>query len=181
LAIRVRELTAEEQQTIENLARSRTQPARLVERAQIVWHSSQGLTAPAIAQRLNVHPETVRHWVKRFNDDGLGGLMDKPRSGRPATYTPEEVGEVIAAALTNPSASGGLGLPFGSWTLDRLQAYLNEEKGILIKRSRINEILLAEGLRWRTQEAWFGNRVDPDFAEKRGGLPNCTPPHRLEA
>lgn len=178
MAIRVRELTAEEQQTIEKLARSRTEPARLGERAQMVWYSSQGLLAPAIAQRLNVHPETVRDWLKRFNAEGLDGLMDKSRSGRPATYTPEEVGEVIAAALTNPRA---LGLPFGSWTLDRLEAYLNEERGIPIKRSRIDEILLAEGLRWRTQETWFGHRVDPDFAQKRGGLPNCTPPHRQEA
>ena len=52
-----------------------------------------------------------------------------------------------------------LGLPFASWTLDRLEAYLNEEKGIAIKRSRIDEILITEGLRWRTQETWFSQRA----------------------
>ena len=72
---------------------------------------------------------------------------------------------MIATALTDPQS---LGRPFACWTLDRLQAYLNEERGIGIKRSRIDEILLAEGLRWRTQETWFGERVDPHFAEKRG-------------
>ena len=36
------------------------------------------------------------------------------------------------------------------------------------KRSRINDVLLAEGLRWRTPETWFGARVDPEFAHKRG-------------
>src|SRR3712207_1818915 len=36
-----------------------------------------------------------------------------------------------------------------------------------IKRSRIDEILLKEGLRWRRHETWFGERVDPAFAEKR--------------
>jgi hypothetical protein len=36
-----------------------------------------------------------------------------------------------------------------------------------MKRSRIDEILLREGLRWRKHETWFGERVDPDFAEKR--------------
>jgi transposase len=61
-----------------------------------------------------------------------------------------------------------LGLPFGCWTLDRLEAYLNETKGLPIKRSRIGEILVAEGLRWRQQETWFGERPDPAFAEKRG-------------
>lgn len=41
---------------------------------------------------------------------------------------------------------------FGSWTLDRLQVYLNEHKGIAIKRSRLDEILLDKGLRWRKRE-----------------------------
>jgi hypothetical protein len=52
--------------------------------------------------------------------------------------------EVIAAALTEPEA---LGLPFASCTLDRLQAYMSEHKGIGIKRTRIDEILIAEGPR----------------------------------
>jgi transposase len=54
-----------------------------------------------------------------------------------------------------------------SWTLDRLVAYLSE-KGIGMRRSRINEVLLAEGLKWRQEETWFGARVDPDFTRKRG-------------
>lgn len=58
-------------------------------------------------------------------------------------------GEVLAAALTNPTE---IGLPFGAWTLDRLAAYLNEEKSIPIRRSRIDDLLIAEGLRWRQQE-----------------------------
>jgi transposase len=78
---------------------------------------------------------------------------------------------VIATALTDPRA---LGLPFASWTLDRLAAYLNEHEAIAIKRSRIDEILRAEGLRWRRQESWFGARVDPEFAEERGGSRRST-------
>jgi transposase len=103
--------------------------------------------------------------VARFNAHGLAGLADAPRSGRPATYTPEEVGELVAASLSDPQ---DLGLPFASWTLDRLAAYLYETKGIAIKRSRIGEILQGEGLRWRKQETWFGERPDPAFAAKRG-------------
>jgi hypothetical protein len=62
--------------------------------------------------------------------------------------------------------------------LDRLEAYLNEQKGIAMKRSRIGEVLIAEGLRWRQQETWFGERVDPAFAEKRGVSPRSTRRHR---
>ena len=43
-----------------------------------------------------------------------------------------------------------------------------------IKRSRIDEILIAEGRRWRRQGTWIGGRVDPAF-ENRGALNRSTP------
>jgi transposase len=173
MAIRVRPLTHQERAVIERLAHSRTAPARQVERAKIIWLASQGQTVPAIAGRLRLHEQTVRDWLKRFNEAGLPGLGDRPRGGKPPTYTPEQVAEVVALALTAPQT---LGLPFACWTLDRLQAYLNEQKGVAIQRSRISELLIAEGLRWRQQETWFGERVDPEFAEKRGASTRSTPP-----
>src|SRR5512146_12857 len=164
-------MRADEVQTIEQLSRSRTAPARSVERARIIRLAREGLRVPAIARELGIVPKTVRIWLKRFNERGVDGLKDEPRPGRAPTYTPEEVGELVAAALSNPR---DLDLPFASWTLDRLEAYLNEEKGISLKRSRIDEILISEGLRWRTQESWFGERVDPEFAEKRGRSSSST-------
>jgi transposase len=137
-----------------------------------------GERVSAIADRLHITAATVYLWLHRFNDGGLAGLADKPRGGRPPTYTREEVGVVVATALTDPQT---LGLTFASWTLDRLAAYLAEEKGIAMKRSRIDELLIAEGLRWRKEETWFGERVDPDFAEKRGPSNSSTPPLRREA
>ena len=53
----------------------------------------------------------------------LDGLRDAPRSGCPPTYSREQVGEVIATALTTPRS---LALPFASWTLDRLTTYLDD-------------------------------------------------------
>jgi transposase len=176
--VRVRELTAQEVEAVKRLAHSRTEAARRVERAKIVWLSHEGQLAPAIAEELHLDAETVRARLKRFNAQGLPGLEDAARSGRPTTYTTEEVGEVVAAALTNPQS---LGLPYASWTLDRLEAYLNETKAIAIKRTRIDDILLAEGLRWRKQETWFGERVDPEFAEKRGSSPDFTRSRRPTA
>jgi len=171
MAIRVRALTSEEREAIARLSQARTEAACLVERAKIVWLSSKGQRVKTIAQALGLHPQTVRDRLKRFNAEGLAGLQDKPRPGRPATYSAEEVGAVIAAALSDPQE---LGLAFASWTLDRLEVYLNETQGIAIKRSRIDEILIAEGLRWRKEETWFGARVDPQFAEKRGSSPSST-------
>jgi transposase len=165
MTIRLRELNNDEVETIQRWANSRTAEARLVERAKIIWVAHTGKRGKAVAEELGLDPATVRKWLKRFNEIGLEGLQDAERPGKPPRYTPEQVGEVVATALTNPTT---LGLPFASWTLDRLEAYLNEVKGIPIKRTRIDDILLAEGLRWRKQETWFGERVDPEFAEKRG-------------
>jgi transposase len=169
MALKLRKLSSEEHDTIEKLAHSRTAAARLVERARIIFLADQGHRVPAIAHQLQLTAITVRTWLKRFNTAGLAALTDKPRSGRPATYTSSQVAAVIATSLTPPAQ---LGLPFASWTLDRLEAYLNEQHGIAIKRSRIDDLLIAEGLRWRTHETWFGERVDPEFAKKRGALRN---------
>jgi len=174
----LRKLTAEERSAVEALARSRTAPARRVERARVIWRASRGETPPAIAAALGLSAETARRRIRRFNAEGLTAFDDHPRSGRPATYSTDEIASVIAAALTSPRR---LRLPFASWTLDRLAAYLLEQKGIAMRRSRIDEILLAEGLRWRRQETWFGERVDPEFAEKRGGSRRSTPRRRRAA
>ena len=167
----LREATAEERASMERLAHSRTAPVRGVERAGVVLAALKGERVTCIAERFHVTAATVYLWLHRFNDGGLAGLEDKPRKGRPPTYTREQVGLVVQTALTDPQT---LGLPFASWTLDRLAAYLAEHKGISMKRSRIDELLIAEGLRWRKEETWFGARVDPAFAEKRGRSNNST-------
>lgn len=174
MPLRVRAVTEEELAELERLSRARKLSAGKVRRAQIVLASRQGLAVPQIAERLRANTHTVRFWIHRFNQLGVTGLEEGPRSGRPPTYTPEEMGLVIATAQTPP---GDLGLPFGSWTLDRLIAYLNEVKGVGIKRSRVSEVFLREGLRWRQEETWFGERVDLDFARIRGPSSGSTPTH----
>jgi transposase len=49
----------------------------------MVLLSLHGLPAAQIAALLDCHPATVRRWISRFNDEGLAGLADRPRSGRP--------------------------------------------------------------------------------------------------
>jgi transposase len=170
----LRDLTADEFTTVKRLAHSHTAPAQRVQRAQIIWRASCGESASAIAARVGLDGETVRKRIRRFNAEGLEALKDRHRLGRPPTYSAEQTATVIATALTKPQT---LGLPFTSWTLDRLSAYLHEAKGIAMRRSRIDEILLHEGLRWRKHETWFGERVDPEFATKRGRSKRSTPHH----
>lgn len=170
MTIRARAVSEEEREALTRLVRSRTCGAGLVRRAQIVIHALEGLSAPEIAARMELCGATVRFWLKRFNERGLQGLEEDMRSGRPPTYSAEEKSTVIRTALTRP---GDLDLPFACWTLDRLVAYLSEQ-GIGMRRSRISEILLDEGLKWRQEETWFGERVDPAFGQKRGRSSSST-------
>src|SRR3954462_12298687 len=96
--VSLRELTTEERHTLEQLAHSRTAQARLVERAQILLALADGHRPSQIAQRLGLSRPTVYTWIHRFNERGLRGLEDRPRSGRPHTYTAEQRAEVLAAA-----------------------------------------------------------------------------------
>ena len=158
-------MTEDEVHTLERWARTRQGWVRVAERARLLLWAHAGWRVSELVRRLGVSEATIRVWIQRFNAQGLDGLKDAPRSGRPPTSTPEQVADVLAAALTDPKT---LGLPVGSWTLDRLASYLHEQRGIDMKRSRIDEVLMREGLRWRTQATWFGERVDPQFAAKRG-------------
>jgi transposase len=178
MTIRVRTLSPEEQVELARTARSRTLCAGRVKRARLVLLAVEGRKAAEIAAELRLHARTARFWLKRFNAHGLAGLEESERPGRPPVYSADQVAAVIEAALTRPA---DLGLPFASWTLDRLVVYLSEAKGIAMRRSRVGEILQREGLRWRQEETWFGARVDPDFARKRGRSSGSTPTRPLTA
>ena len=161
----LRPFTPEEKRVIAKLSRSQTASARLVERAKILQLGSEGQSVPHIAEVLGLNEKTIRKWFKRFEQEGLAGLEDAPRSGAPSRYTVENKARVLQAARTRPSE---LGLPFGSWTFERLAAYVREQLDLHMKKTRIFEILQEEGLRWRKQETWFGERLDPEFVQKRG-------------
>jgi transposase len=86
---------------------------RQATRAVMVLLSLHGLPPAQIAALLDCHPATVRRWINRFNREGMAGLADRPRSGRPRLGGRQLTGR-IAALLTRP----------GPWTLPRIRRYL---------------------------------------------------------
>ncbi len=56
---------------------------RQATRAVMVLLSLHGLAPSQIAELLDCHPATVRRWIGRFNDEGMAGLADRARCGRP--------------------------------------------------------------------------------------------------
>ena len=73
---------------LESLARSYTLPYWQVVRAQMVLLAAQKLRNDEIAARLSCRREVVSQWRKRFFEDRLAGLEDRPRRGRPPIFPP---------------------------------------------------------------------------------------------
>ena len=123
--LRLRVLSEEEEEEITHLARSRTAPVRLVERARIIERARQGLRVPAIAAAVGVSEPVVRTLAAPLQRARAGGADRRAARGA-AGDVPAGAGR--RAHRRQPDQSGDLGLPFGSWTLDRLAAYLHESK-----------------------------------------------------
>src|SRR5690348_18356680 len=95
---------------IEQLQAGLRGPWRQAARAVMVLLSLHELPAAQIAALLGCHPATVRRWIARFNAEGLAGLADRPRSGRPPLGG-RRLTRRIAALLARP----------GPWTLISLR------------------------------------------------------------
>jgi len=81
-------LTSEQRQELEARSRQYTLPYRDVVRAKIVLLAAAGLDNDEIAARLDTRREVVSKWRKRFFEDGLAGLEERPRGGRPPVFSP---------------------------------------------------------------------------------------------
>jgi hypothetical protein len=81
-------LSAEDRERLEIVARKLTASQRDVQRARIVLGAADGLENVEIALRVGVDVNTVSKWRKRFFEEGMDGLVDGHRSGRPRTFPP---------------------------------------------------------------------------------------------
>ena len=81
-------LTPEQRAELEARARKYTLPYREVVRAKIVLLAAAGLDNDEIAARLDTRREVVSKWRKRFYEQGLPGLEERPRGGRPPVFSP---------------------------------------------------------------------------------------------
>jgi len=126
-------LSEAQQKILEQIIRQRRRGQGLVERAQIVLEAATGKSNADIGRKLKVHRITVRLWRKRWAaaQEMLAAkeaipdekhplseaieqvLSDSWRSGRPDTFSAEQVVHIVAISCEEPSASG---LPINSWT-----------------------------------------------------------------
>lgn len=89
-------LADDERERLKSIARSRKQPLRLIQRANIILLAERGLENWEIAERLQVSLPLVGRWRKRYAAKGFAGIeKDAPRSGRKPTILADRVQEIV--------------------------------------------------------------------------------------
>jgi transposase len=137
---------------LDQLMRSPSTPQGVVQRSRIVLAAAAGKSNQQIAGDLHLPEVTVGKWRRSFAQQGLPGLEDAPRSGRPVTYGPEIVQRVQTRVCEQPEH-------YSRWSVRTLAADLK------LPRSTVHQILAASHLqphRIRT----FTFSPDPDFEAK---------------
>ncbi len=156
-------LTDRDRVELQTLARARKAPLRSVQRACIILAAADGDSNAQIARDLSIHVDTVRTWRRRFAADGMKGLVDRPRSGRPPVFAATVVAGVKALACALPAE---FGLPLSRWSCQDLA---NEAitRGITpaVSGSTVRRWLAADAIKPWQHRSWIFPR-DPDFATK---------------
>jgi hypothetical protein len=134
-----------------------------VTRAKIVLLAAAGWTNAAIARRLQVAPNTAGKWRRRYFEQGIDGLRDRKRPGRPRVFPAAIVAEVKALACELPVSRG---VPLSRWSLADLRAEVIGY-GLVetVSTTTLGRWLAEDVLKpWR-HHPWIFPR-DPDFAGK---------------
>lgn len=137
--------------------------ARLYRRARMVALAASGESISSIARQMGTCRARVGEWLSRFRDEGIEGLSDEPRSGRPGVITPLERHQVIAAACKTPSH---LGVERQTWTHESLRDAVIEA-GLVrqISSSEVGRILEGADLKPHRVRGWC-HSTDPDYQRK---------------
>jgi transposase len=111
-------VSSEQLEMLEQLVRTHSTPQQLALRARIMLLAADGMGVRESAEQLGVWPKTVRRWRKRWRTAGDGvsvpeRLVDAPRPGAPATYTPEQICAIVAMTCEKPEASDR---PISHWS-----------------------------------------------------------------
>ena len=113
-------LSDEEQAELERLIRSHSTPQQLACRARMIVMAGAGIGVGETAQRLGVWRKGVSFWRARWlasSGTAAERLADAPRSGAPATITPEQICAIVALACERPEESGA---PLSHWSASDL-------------------------------------------------------------
>lgn len=148
------EVTDDERKQLESIARSRSVPAALNQRAKIVLACVAGTSNSDVAQRFRVSRPTVGKWRSRFIEKRIVGLYDELRPGAPRSISDEQIAELINTTLKTKPMDGAT-----HWSVRSIAAET------AISKTSVHRYFQAFGLQPHRQES-FKLSTDPFFIEK---------------
>lgn len=116
-----------------------------------------------VAELLDVATGTVYNWHGRWRKEGLAGLSDAPRSGRP-TLADEQYASRLSEVMESDPATLGYG--FTIWTIDRLRAHMAKETGIEMSDETFRAVLRQNDYVYRRPKHDLKPLQDPEARER---------------
>jgi transposase len=135
-------LTDEQRSELERVSRQAV--GRVAMRAHMVLLSGRDYPVPFISVIHGCGCDVVRNWLHRYQEEGVAGLEDEPRSGRPRN---DQLGPQIvdAQAHNSPECSGHVQ---SRWTVGLLTAFLALRFALTLSGSTVRRYLKQTGWRW---------------------------------
>jgi transposase len=151
-------LNEEDHSALQSRSRSSTMEHRRVLRARIILAAAEGATNRMIGERYHIKPSAVSMWRKRFAREGLNGLVDAPRSGKPAIYD-RDTERRILAKLDEPAPSG-----YATWNGPRVARTLGD-----VSKHQVWRVLRKHKISLERRRSWCIS-TDPNFVPKAADI-----------
>ena len=137
--------------------------AEVRQRALAIRQLHLGHKPGAVAEQQMVSVPTIYNWHKLWCEQGIEGLANQPKSGRPSKAT-EAYCQTLEEMLDKEPAA--FGYRFAIWTTDRLRTHLENETGILLSESRFRALLKKKGYRYRRPKHDLSHLQDKQAKKK---------------
>lgn len=141
------ELTAEQHRELRR--QQRRAVGRVAERIHYVLLFARGYLPEAIARLYEVDERTVEHWLERYRSEGVAGLSDRPRSGRPRKASAAAQAEATRCLASAPSEVGVVDAPRTTWTRKLLRTHLSERCDCSLSLGSVARLIRHLGFVWR--------------------------------
>jgi transposase len=145
---------------------SRHAIGRVALRAHMVLLSDRGFTVSQIAAIHDCGEDVVRIWLHRYEREGVTGLEDDPRSGRP--LKDPLAGSIVDAQASQPPPCSGQ--VQACWSVALLTAFLAQRFRLLLSSASVRRYLHQMGWRWARPRLAPARKPDPEAEAKRAAL-----------
>ncbi len=137
----------------------RSEESRYDHRLHGVLLVAQGMSCHQVSELLGDAPRTVAYWVRRFERDGLGGLTEEERTGRPRRLSEEHMRSIDDALRGQPS---DFGLTGNLWDGKTLSAYIEKQWDLNLGTRQCQRLFRQLGFRLRKPRPLIANASPED-------------------